>query len=62
MISTGVSVCMFLPVPAHPGSLGQSPKSRKTVVCVCAHVLACARAYVSQLEMHSKDEYVTHLA
>ena len=27
---------MFLLVPAHPGCPGQSPQSRKTVVCVCA--------------------------
>jgi len=27
---------MFLLVPAHPGSPGQNPVSRKMVVCVCA--------------------------
>ena len=29
---------MYLLVPAHPGCAGQSPESRKMVVCVCACV------------------------
>ena len=30
---------LFLLVPAHPGSSGQIPQSRKTVVCVCVCVI-----------------------
>jgi len=29
---------MYLSVPAHPGFPGQSPQSRKMVVCVCVCV------------------------
>jgi len=35
MIRMGVSGCMFLLVPAHPGSPVSRTKGRQTVVCVC---------------------------
>ena len=36
---------MFLPVPAHPGCLGQIPQSRKTVVCVCVNMIATTKKH-----------------
>jgi len=40
MTMIGVSGLMFLLVLAHPGCPGQTPESRKVVVCVC--VLTCS--------------------
>jgi len=38
---------MYLLVPPHPGCPGQSPESRKMVVCVCVLLLANVRTATS---------------
>ena len=37
---------MFLLIPAHPGCPGQTPQSRKMVVCVCVCALVERHKYI----------------